>query len=147
MDFIPPPQKNIVYGNISAGGDVHIGDIIYHVSEDFNHSILFLRIESISENNYTSQLTLKSRHLGKKGLASTGLPLLIQPIQLNVSSQLFQQVSNFQNISRSNDTYFRENESPIPKSLPWEEQQLITLLFDTFLQAIFLLFVEILWNY
>jgi hypothetical protein len=63
MDSITPSQKNIVYGSISAGGNVHIGDIIYHVSEDFNHSILFLRIEPISENNYTAQLTLKSRHL------------------------------------------------------------------------------------
>jgi hypothetical protein len=95
MSLITPFQKNIVYGNISAGGDVHIGDIIYQVSEDFSHSILFLRIEHISDNNYTAQLTLKSRHLGKKGLASTGLPLLIQPIQLNISSQLFQQVSDF----------------------------------------------------
>jgi tetratricopeptide (TPR) repeat protein len=132
MDFITPFQKNIVYGNITVGGDIHIGDIIYQVSEDFSHSILFLRIESISENNYTAQLTLKSRHLGKKGLASTGLPLLIQPVQLNISSQLFQQVSDFQSVRRLKDVSFRRTESVNPESLRLEEEQLITLLFDTF---------------
>ena len=132
MDFIAPSQKNIVYGNISAGGDVHIGDNIYHVSENFNHSILFLRIEPIYENNYTAQLTLKSRHLGKKGLASSGLPLLIQPIQLNISSQLFQQVSDFQNVRRLGGVNFRRTESVTPESLLAEEEQLISLLFDTF---------------
>jgi tetratricopeptide (TPR) repeat protein/ABC-type dipeptide/oligopeptide/nickel transport system ATPase subunit len=132
MGFSTPSQKNIVYGNITAGGDVHIGDITYHVSKDFNHSILFLRIEPISENNYTAQLTLKSRHLGKKGLTSTGLPLLFQPVQLDISSQLFQKVSNFQSDRRLSGTYFRKNESPTPESLWWVEQQLITSLFDTF---------------
>jgi tetratricopeptide (TPR) repeat protein len=132
MDFITPFQKNIVYGNITAGGDVHIGDIIYQVSEYFSHSILFLRIEHISDNNYTAQLTLKSRHLGKKGLASIGLPLLIQPVQLNISSQLFQQVSDFQSVRRLKDVSFRRTESVTPENLRSEEEQLITLLFDTF---------------
>jgi CHAT domain len=132
MDSFTTFQKNIVYGNISAGGDVHIGDNIYHISEDFNHSILFLRIEYISENNYTAQLTLKSRHLGKKGLASTGLPLLILPIQLNISPQLFQQVSDFQNVIRLKDVSFRRTESVNPESLRAEEEQLISLLFNTF---------------
>ncbi len=132
MNFITLSQKNIVYGNISAGGDVHIGDIIYRVSEDFNHSILFLRIEHISDNNYTAQLTLKSRHSGKKGLASTGLPLLIQPIQLNISSQLFEQVSDFQSVRRLTGFSFRRTESVTSESLCAEEEQLISLLFDTF---------------
>ena len=132
MDFITPSQKNIVYGNISAGGDVHIGDIIYHVSEDFNHSILFLRIEHISANNYTAQLTLKSRHFGQKGLASIGLPLLIQPIQLNISSKLFQQVSDFQNVRRFSGFSFRRTENVNIEALRGDEEQLISLLFDTF---------------
>jgi tetratricopeptide (TPR) repeat protein len=132
MDFITPSQKNIVYGSITAGGDVHIGDIIYQVSEYFSHSILFLRIEHISDNNYTAQLTLKSRHFGKKGLASTGLPLLIQPVQLNISSPLFQQVSDFQSVRRLKDVSFRRTESVTPENLRSEEEQLITLLFDTF---------------
>ncbi len=132
MDSIIPSQKNIVYGSISAGGDVHIGDIIYHVSEDFNQSILFLRIEPIAENNYTAQLTLKSRHLGKKGLASTGLPLLVQPIQLNISAQLFQQISDFQSVRRLSGVSFRSTENPTSESLQKEDQQLITALFDTF---------------
>jgi ABC-type dipeptide/oligopeptide/nickel transport system ATPase subunit len=131
MDFTTS-QKNIVYGNISAGGDVHIGDIIYQPSEDFNHSILFLRIEPFSGNNYTAQLTLKSQHLGKKGLASTGVPLLFQPIQLNISSQLFEQVSDFQSVRRLSGVGFRRTESVTPESLRAEEEQLISLLFDTF---------------
>ena len=132
MDFIAPSQKNIVYGNISAGGNVHIGDNIYCVSEDFNYSILFLRIEHISENNYTVQLTLKSRHFGKKGLAYTGLPLLIQPVQLNISSQLFQQVSDFQNVRRLSGISFRRTENVDIEALRAEEEQLISLLFDIF---------------
>ena len=45
MNQHAPSQKNIVYGTITAGGNVHIGDVIYNVSEDFHHSILFLRID------------------------------------------------------------------------------------------------------
>jgi hypothetical protein len=39
-------KKNIVHGNITAGGNVHIGDIIYNIERDFKSgSILFLRLE------------------------------------------------------------------------------------------------------
>ncbi|MDH4462365.1 MAG: tetratricopeptide repeat protein [Flectobacillus sp.] len=135
MDSTIPSQKNIMYGSISAGGDVHIGDIIYQVSEDFSHSILFLRIEHLTDNNYTAQLTLKSRHLGKKGLNSTGLPLLIQPIQLNISPQLFQKITNFQSTRRLGNVHFRKTEKVSPEFLRFEEEQLITLLFDTFFRG------------
>jgi hypothetical protein len=30
--------KNIIHGSITAGGNVHIGDIIYNMERDFNKS-------------------------------------------------------------------------------------------------------------
>jgi hypothetical protein len=42
-----PHQKNIIHGSITAGGNVHIGDIVYNIERDFKSgSLLFLRFRS-----------------------------------------------------------------------------------------------------
>ncbi|AEE48603.1 tetratricopeptide repeat protein [Haliscomenobacter hydrossis] len=134
-----PPQaaqlmthKNIVYGNISAGGKVHIGDIIYHVEQDFQHSILFLRIEPQEAGNYAAQLSLKSRHAGKAGLASDGVPLLRENIPLAIDPQLFAQVNTFQEYRRMDDATYRDTLSMPGQLAPWNEDQLAQALFNTF---------------
>ncbi|MFM9952022.1 MAG: tetratricopeptide repeat protein [Saprospiraceae bacterium] len=98
-----PPHKNIVYDStIIASGNVHIGDIIYQVERDFQHSILFFRIEPMGNGEYSAQLTLKSRHV-----AQAGLPLLKENIQFSVDPELFQQVADFQELRRLDDATFR----------------------------------------
>jgi len=103
-----PQQKNILYDStIIAGGNVHIGDIIYHVEQDFQHSILFLRIEPGVGGDYSAQLTLKSRHADKAGLSSAGQPLLKDNIQLSIDPRLFDRVAAFQELRRLDDATFR----------------------------------------
>ncbi|QDK81275.1 tetratricopeptide repeat protein [Spirosoma sp. KCTC 42546] len=93
-------QKNIVYGSIDAGGDVHIGDKIYIVERDFPHSILFLRIEK-SPSGYDAMLSVK-------GPDDASIPLLLELVQLPVSSHLFEQVVDFQNLRRGIDQTMRQ---------------------------------------
>jgi hypothetical protein len=57
-------QKNIIHGSITAGGNVHIGDIIYN--------ILFLRLDKKDETRYEAQLSVKSKHSDKETLATSG---------------------------------------------------------------------------
>jgi tetratricopeptide (TPR) repeat protein len=126
-------NHNILYNSdIHAGGNVQIGDVYYNVTQDFKHSILFLRIDHAEGSNYTAQLTLKSRHDGKGGLS---LPLLKERIQLSISAELFNQVSEFQNIRRNSGANFRKNDSSIPEALLLEEDQLSQILFDTFFKG------------
>ena len=103
-----PPHKNIVYDStIIAGGNVHIGNIHYIVERDFQHSILFMRIEPGAGGDYSAQLTLKSRHVDKAGLSSAGLPLLKENIQLSIDPHLFDRVAAFQELRRLDDATFR----------------------------------------
>jgi tetratricopeptide (TPR) repeat protein len=126
-------NHNILYNSeIHAGGNVQIGDVYYNVAQDFKHSILFLRIDHEEGSNYTAQLTLKSRHDGKGALS---LPLLRERIQLTISAELFNQVSEFQNIRRNSGANFRKNDPPIPEALLLEEDQLSQILFDTFFKG------------
>ena len=136
MDNNSSFQKNIVYGStITAGGNVHIGDVIYNIVEDFSHSILFLRIEPLGGDNYSAQLTLKSRHTTKMGLASVGLPLFREQIQLTILSKLFEQVNDFQSLRRKNDLTLRKNELATSNTLLSEDENLSQKLFDTFFRG------------
>jgi len=130
-----PQNKNIVYGNITAGGNVHIGDITYHVEQDFQHSILFLRIEQQASGEYAAQLTLKSRHTGKASLNSTGLPLLNKHISLSIDTDLFEQVNAFQEMRRLDDATFRGLALLTPASVETEQTALSKALFDAFFRG------------
>ena len=125
-------HKNIVYGNISAGGNIHIGDIIYNVEQDFQHSILFLRIEPQEDGYYSAQLSLKSRHAGKAGLAAEGVPLLHENIPLAIDPQLFAQVNSFQEYRRMDDATYRDTLSMPGQLAPWNDEQLAQVLFNPF---------------
>lgn len=128
MNSNNPIYKNIVYGNISAGGDVHIGDVIYNVEQDFSHAILFFRLEKSEETNtYNVNLSLKSKHKTRQGL-----DLLHQKIELNVEDKLFQQVNDFQQVRRSIDANFRRGGSANSQEMVQSEQSLSTYLFNTF---------------
>ncbi|WP_373515466.1 CHAT domain-containing protein, partial [Persicitalea sp.] len=84
--------KNINYGTITAGGDVHIGDKIYIVERDFPHSILFLRIEKAGEE-YEAMLSVK-------GPDDASVPLLREKVRLPIDGDLFEQVEIFQDHRR-----------------------------------------------
>ena len=73
----PPNQKNIVYGSITAGGDVRIGDeinyITYQIERDFKSgSILFLRLEKAAGHQYLAHLAVKSKHSAQGTLSTSG---------------------------------------------------------------------------
>ena len=128
-------QKNIVYGNITASGDVHIGDITYNIQENFQHSILFLRIEAQEAGLYSAQLSLKSRHAGKVKLPAAGLPLLHENIPLQLKPQLFEQINLFQEFRRLGEANYRDISSQFTHLNPWSEEQLTQELFDAFFQG------------
>ncbi len=85
-------QKNINYGTITAGGNVHIGDITYVLERDFPHSILFLRIDK-GADGYDAMLSVK-------GPDDAPVPLLKQQVRLPVVADLFEQVDDFQSLRR-----------------------------------------------
>ncbi|MFZ2899915.1 MAG: tetratricopeptide repeat protein [Saprospiraceae bacterium] len=92
-----PRSKNIVYGDITAGGNVHIGDNIYVLERDFQHSVLFLRIEPAEEEKgYQLQLTVKSEH-------ARGLDLLHESVQVNQPPELFTLTAQIQQRRRHTD--------------------------------------------
>ena len=88
-----PTSKNIVYGNITAGGNVHIGDINYIVEKAFKQSILFLRIEKEDSGHHSLQLSIKSRQEGHAKLASTGENLLREAVPVKIPPQLFDDIA------------------------------------------------------
>ncbi len=123
-----PPYKNILYDStIIAGGNVHIGDINYIVEQDFQHSILFLRIEPMADGEYAAQLTLKSQHLKK-----AAVPLLKENIRLSIAPELFQQVDAFQELRRMNEATFRNLRGLDLDASLLDEAQLGKNLFDAF---------------
>jgi hypothetical protein len=121
---MPPPhtQKNIVYGSITAGGNVHIGDITYNIERDFKSgSILFLRLDKKDETHYTAHLSVKSKHSTQGTLATSG-EKWCENIEVNIPPQLFENLNDFQAIRRSIDTQMRltgtRDVNPHPASLP-----------------------------
>ena len=127
-------SKNIVYkSTIHATGNVHIGDIIYTIKEDFQESILFLQIQPVAEktNQYTAQLFIKSPHAGKAAL-QTGQALLIEPITVEVSEDLLKMVGQFQESRRGDPALYRNvvtRRTLRPEDL---ENELTTALLQTF---------------
>ncbi len=86
-------SKNLVINShLSAGGDIHIGDIIYNVHEDFAHSILFLVITR-SGTGHVANLALKTKH---QRLCDQAVGMLQQAIELQIPDSLFRQVDQFQ---------------------------------------------------
>jgi len=133
---MPPPhtQKNIVHGSITAGGNVHIGDITYNIERDFKSgSILFLRLDKKDEHHYTAQLSVKSKHSTQGTLATSG-EKWCENIEVNIPPQLFEVLNDFQTIRRSIDTQMRltGTRDVNPSSIITLENQLAQLMFDTF---------------
>jgi hypothetical protein len=79
-----PISKNIVYGSITAGGNVHIGDITYIVEKEFSRSILFLRIEPGAEGEYNLQLSVKSSQATNTRLDTLGENLLHEAVRIRI---------------------------------------------------------------
>jgi hypothetical protein len=79
-----PISKNIVYGSITAGGNVHIGDITYIVEKEFSRSILFLRVESGAEGEYNLQLSVKSSQATNTRLDTLGENLLHEAVRIRI---------------------------------------------------------------
>lgn len=96
-----PIQKNINYGTITAGGNVHIGDKIYVVEHDFQSSILFLRIDAVA-SGYEAMLSVKSSN-------DESIPLFRETVQLPIHDDLFRQVEEFQSLRRGVDGTMRRN--------------------------------------
>lgn len=97
-------SKNIVYGNITAGGDVHIGDIIYNVERDFKSgSILFLRLDKKGDTQYEARLSVKSKHSEKGPLATSG-ETWCENIDVHIAPDLFDAVTEFQALHRKIDS-------------------------------------------
>ena len=97
--------KNIVYNStIIAQGNVHIGDVYYNVTNDFHHAVLFLKLEKTEgENTYLAQLSIKSKH-------HTIPQLLRQKVKVDISTELFKQVTNFQEVRRLDNEFVRERQ-------------------------------------
>lgn len=129
-----PTQKNIVHGSITAGGDVHIGDIIYNIERDFKSgSILFLRLDKKDDTHYEANLSVKSKH-SEQGNLSTSGEKWCENIELNIPTQLFEALNEFQTFRRGVDNQMRLTglRSLNPSSVIDQENQLSRLIFQTF---------------
>lgn len=129
----PIHQKNIVHGKINAEGNVHIGDIIYTVERDFKSgSILFLRLDKTNGNDYVANLSVKSRH-SDKGTLSTSGEKWCENIEVNIPSQLFDNLAEFQTFRRKIDTQTRYKGLGIDNySIQANENNLAQQIFQTF---------------
>ena len=102
-----PHQKNIIHGSITAGGNVHIGDIVYNIERDFKSgSILFLRLDKKDEARYEAHLSVKSKH-SDKGTWTTSGEKWCEHIDGAIPPQLFDEVAEFQAFRRSRDAQTR----------------------------------------
>jgi tetratricopeptide (TPR) repeat protein len=129
-----PTQKNIVHGSITAGGDVHIGDIIYNIERDFKAgSILFLRLDKKDDTHYEANLSVKSKH-SEQGSLSTSGEKWCENIELDIPTQLFEALNEFQTFRRGVDNHMRLTglRSLNPSSVIALENQLSQLIFQTF---------------
>ena len=125
-------NKNIVYGNITAGGDVHIGDIIYNIAADFQSgSILFLRLDKIEGNQYSANLSVKSKHSTQGTLATSG-EKWCENFEVNIPPQLFKETEEFQTCRRSTDALTRGTWATPKASIQEIEYGLARKIFDTF---------------
>jgi tetratricopeptide (TPR) repeat protein len=126
-----PNQKNTVYGVIHAGGDVHIGGVIYHIERDFKAgSILFLRLGKKHDMRYEARLSVKSRHSTLGTLATSG-ETWCENIAVDIPADLFDRVSEFQDFRRKTDAQIRH------KSIGEQGNQGIQALEDALGQLIF----------
>ena len=130
----PHHSKNIVYGNITAGGNVHIGDVYYTIESDFKQSILFLRIEKLEEELCTLNLSIKSKHGTSASLNTAGENLLHEAVKVSIPHQLFEELDAFQTFRRGVDHQMRWTglRDWNPSSVIALENQLSQLLFQTF---------------
>jgi hypothetical protein len=129
-----PHQKNIVHGSITAGGNVHIGDIIYNIERDFQSgSILFLRLDKAEDNQYIANLSVKSKHSAHGTLATSG-EKWCENFTVNIPAQLFDHLNEFQAFRRGIDTQMRVAGFPEmnPSSVIALENQLSQQIFQTF---------------
>ena len=127
-------QKNIIHGSITAGGNVHIGDIVYNIERDFKSgSILFLRLDKKDETRYEAHLSVKSKHSDKGTLATSGEKWCEQ-IAVTIPPQLFETLNEFQTFRRGMDTQMRFTRlrDMNPSSVFAFENQLAQLIFQTF---------------
>lgn len=125
--------KNIVSdgATLIAGGDIHIGDVVYQTGEDFHHSILFLRIKG-SGQSFSAQLSVKSRHGGAGNLGKSGEPLLQQAIHLDIPERLFQQVEALQETRRSTGDLLRNVGANSAHAVQAQEALVSEAIFTTF---------------
>jgi tetratricopeptide (TPR) repeat protein len=127
-------QKNIIHGIITAGGNVHIGDIIYNIERDFKSgSILFLRLDKKDETRYEAHLSVKSKHSDKGTLATSGEKWCEQ-IDVTIPPQLFDKVAEFQTFRRSRDaqTRYKDILHPDNHNIQAIENKLAQQIFQTF---------------
>lgn len=127
-------QKNIVHGNITAGGNVHIGDIIYTIERDFKSgSILFLRLDKVDDTHYEASLSVKSKHSDKGTLASTG-EKWCEKMEVSIPPQLLDELAHFQTLRRNVSVPLRLDlgYKPDNQLVIAAENHLSQLLFDTF---------------
>ena len=103
-----PNQKNSLQNsNLTAGGNIHIGDIIYNIAQDFQKgSILFLRIEKADAASYTANLSIKSKHSTKGTLDASG-EKLCENIAVNIPTDLLEALAAFQSFRRAIDSPLR----------------------------------------
>jgi tetratricopeptide (TPR) repeat protein len=127
--------KNIVIGNLNAGGDIHIGDKIYYVERDFQHSILFLRLEpgTADQNAYIAQLFVRLQHPDMDFPEEHQNIALTEAITLNVPAQLLRRLDAFQQTRRLTGDVFRvQGRTIAPWELYQEENGLADALFEAF---------------
>ncbi|TAK49527.1 MAG: tetratricopeptide repeat protein [Saprospiraceae bacterium] len=133
---MPDLYKNIAYpgASLNAGGNVHIGDVIYNLFEDFQYAILFLRIERRSDagNEFDLQLSVKSRHTGGVKFGEAGMPLLKEKVVLDIPKSLFRQLENYQETRRRNTESHLRGVFDLAAQARFEEDQLSEALFQTF---------------
>jgi tetratricopeptide (TPR) repeat protein len=130
-------SKNIVLGNITAGGNVHIGDIIYNIELDFQSgSILFLRFDKVEGNQYLAHLSVKSKHSTQGTLATSG-ERWYENIEVDLPPQLFDEIEAFQAFRRGVGGEMRyKGMTPNPSSVAAAEDKLGRLIFNTFFSGI-----------
>ena len=129
-----PHQKNIIHGSIMAGGNVHIGDIIYNIERDFKSgSILFLRLDKKDETRYEAHLSVKSKHSDKGTLVTSGEKWCEQ-IKVTIPPQLFDEVADFQAFRRNRDaqTRYKDILRPDNHNIQAIENKLAQQIYDTF---------------
>jgi len=93
---MPETWKNINYGNIHAGGNVHIGDVYLFHEGKAQPTLLFLRIEKAGEA-YQANLSVKS------GDSESVAQVLHEPVSLQIPDTLFQEADAFQTLRRSSE--------------------------------------------